>query len=136
MGAEGERWQQVARGRTAANQAVHAGRSHPALRARVGREAREAACRHGAERMSPDETGKVAAAGRRALVVDDERLIRWSLAQTLSDRGFTVAEAEDGKGAVRALTGNAAPPDLVLLDFRLPDSNDLDLLSRIISLVP
>ena len=86
--------------------------------------------------MSLDKTGKAATAPRRALVVDDERLIRWSLAETLSDRGFTVAEAEDGKGAVRALTGSAAPPDLVLLDFRLPDSNDLNLLSRVISLVP
>jgi two-component system, NtrC family, response regulator AtoC len=73
---------------------------------------------------------------RRALVVDDELLIRWSLCETLSDRGITVAEAEDGKGAVRALTDCAELPDLVLLDFRLPDSNDLNLLSRIISLVP
>jgi two-component system, NtrC family, response regulator AtoC len=86
--------------------------------------------------MSPATTGKEATSGRRALVVDDELLIRWSLSETLIDRGFTVAEAEDGKGAVRALTGNAALPDLVLLDFRLPDSNDLNLLSRIISLVP
>lgn len=86
--------------------------------------------------MSPDHTGKAATGARRALVVDDELLIRWSLAETLSDRGFTVAEAEDGKGAVRALIAGAAPPELVLLDFRLPDSNDLTLLSRIISLVP
>ena len=86
--------------------------------------------------MSPDHAGKAATAARRALVVDDELLIRWSLSETLSDRGFTVAEAEDGKGAVRALIAGAAPPELVLLDFRLPDSNDLTLLSRIISLVP
>ena len=86
--------------------------------------------------MSPDTTGRGSGALVVALVVDDELLIRWSLAETLSDRGFTVVEAEDGEGAVRALTGNAVPPDLVLLDFRLPDSNDLYLLSRIISLVP
>ena len=86
--------------------------------------------------MSPESGGQSATAARRALVVDDELLIRWSLSETLSDRGFTVAEAEDGKGAVRALIASAAPPDLVLLDFRLPDSNDLTLLSRIISLVP
>jgi DNA-binding NtrC family response regulator len=73
---------------------------------------------------------------RRVLVVDDERLIRWSLCETLIDRGFSVAEAENGKGAVDALTGGAELPDVVLLDFRMPDSNDLDLLSRIISLVP
>ncbi|MGE3960022.1 MAG: response regulator [Vicinamibacterales bacterium] len=73
---------------------------------------------------------------RRALVVDDELLIRWSLCETLSDRGFTVDEAEDGQGAVKALTHASEPPEVVLLDFRLPDSNDLNLLSRIISLVP
>lgn len=76
------------------------------------------------------------ASRRRVLVVDDELLIRWSLCETLSDRGFSVAEAEDGKGAVRALTDGAELPDVVLLDFRLPDSDDLNLLSRIISLVP
>ncbi|MBX7252038.1 MAG: response regulator, partial [Candidatus Promineofilum sp.] len=73
---------------------------------------------------------------RRVLVVDDELLIRWSLTETLQDRGYTVFEAEDGKGAVLALTSGAVQPDVVLLDFRLPDSNDLTLLSRIISLVP
>lgn len=73
---------------------------------------------------------------RRVLVVDDELLIRWSLTETLQDRGYTVFEAEDGKGAVLALTTGAVQPDVVLLDFRLPDSNDLTLLSRIISLVP
>lgn len=87
--------------------------------------------------MSPlRHAGHPAPSNRRALVVDDELLIRWSLSETLSDRGFTVAEAEDGKGAVRALVSAAELPEVVLLDFRLPDSNDLSLLSRIVSLVP
>jgi DNA-binding NtrC family response regulator len=73
---------------------------------------------------------------RRILVVDDELLIRWSLRETLSDGGYAVAEAEDGKSAVRALVDATDLPDVVLLDYRLPDSDDLNLLSRIISLVP
>ena len=73
---------------------------------------------------------------RRVLVVDDELLIRWSLCETLQDRGYAVSSAEDGQGAVRALTDGAELPDVVLLDFCLPDSNDLNLLSRIVSLVP
>lgn len=73
---------------------------------------------------------------RRALVVDDEQLIRWSLRETLIDRGFSVVEADDGRSAVNALTDVASLPELVLLDLRLPDSRDLSLLSRIISLVP
>src|SRR4051812_39044994 len=106
MGAEGERRQQVARGRTAANQALHARRSHQPVRPRAGRQVRWPGCHTGADRMSPDKTGTAATAPRRALVVDDELLVRWSLAETLGDRGFLVAEAEDGKGAVRALTGS------------------------------
>ncbi len=65
----------------------------------------------------------------RVLVVDDEPLIRWSVVETLMDRGFEVVEAGDGRAAVTAIDGKAF--DVVLLDFRLPDSNDLTLLSTI-----
>ena len=82
--------------------------------------------------VAPDTESRV----RRVLVVDDELLIRWSLCETLSDRGCVVTEAADGQSAIRALTGGAELPDVVLLDFRLPDSDDLNLLSRIVSLVP
>lgn len=70
----------------------------------------------------------------RVLVVDDELLIRWSLAETLSATGHTVIEAEDGRSALRAVTD--LPPDVVLLDFRLPDSSDLKLLASIRRLSP
>lgn len=66
----------------------------------------------------------------RVLVVDDEPLIRWSVVETLIERGFEVVEAPDGRGAVSAIDGKQAF-DVVLLDFRLPDSNDLTLLSTI-----
>ena len=65
------------------------------------------------------------------LVVDDEPLIRWSLAETLTDRGHTVTEAGDGKEALRVVTHSANRPDVVLLDYRLPDSNDLSLFTAI-----
>lgn len=66
----------------------------------------------------------------RVLVVDDEPLIRWSVVETLIERGFDVVEAPDGRTAVSAIDGKQAF-DVVLLDFRLPDSNDLTLLSTI-----
>jgi two-component system response regulator AtoC len=78
----------------------------------------------------------VAGGVRRILVVDDELLIRWSLRETLSDRGYMVAEAHDGESAIRALTADPERPHVVLLDYRLPDSDDLTLLSRIVGLVP
>ena len=74
--------------------------------------------------------------GLRVLVVEDEMLIRWSIAETLVHAGHTVIEAEDGATAVRALTAPAEPVDAVLLDFRLPDSNDLTLLANIRRLSP
>ncbi|MEQ1728017.1 MAG: response regulator [Vicinamibacterales bacterium] len=86
--------------------------------------------------MSPATTAARTTPGRRVLVVDDELLIRWSLSETLSDRGYTVLEAEDGQGAVRTLSDAVELPDVVLLDFRLPDSRDLNLLERIIRMVP
>ena len=66
----------------------------------------------------------------RVLVVDDEPLIRWSLGEVLAESGHFVAEAADGASAVRALAGDG-PFDVVLLDYRLPDSNDLNLLTTI-----
>lgn len=79
---------------------------------------------------------RAASRTRRVLVVDDERLVRWSVCETLADDGFDVSEAPDGRSAVRALTSGAELPDVVLLDFRLPDSSDLDLLTQIVGLVP
>ena len=72
----------------------------------------------------------------RILVVDDEVLIRWSLVQTLSDRGHHAEEARDGATAVRAVADASQPFDVALLDLRLPDSNDLTLLARLRQLSP
>jgi len=71
----------------------------------------------------------------RVLVVDDEPLIRWSIAETLGAGGHHVTEAPDGASALRALA-DGPDPDLVLLDFRLPDSNDLGLLAEIRRVAP
>src|SRR5579863_8817105 len=71
----------------------------------------------------------------RVLVVDDEALIRWSLVETLSDAGVSVAEASDGQSALRTLT-DGGPFDVIVLDYRLPDSNDLNLLATIRRLSP
>ena len=70
------------------------------------------------------------------LIVDDESLIRWSLSETLAEAGHTVTEAGDGASVVRMLADRPTPPDVVLLDYRLPDSNDLGLLATIRQLAP
>ena len=71
----------------------------------------------------------------RVLVVDDEPLIRWSIAETLGAAGHQVTEAQDAASALRALA-DAPDTALVLLDFRLPDSNDLGLLAEIRRIAP
>jgi two-component system response regulator AtoC len=74
-------------------------------------------------------------AGLRVLIVDDEPLIRWSLAETLADCGHIPSEAGDGTAAVQFMRDHGAP-DVVLLDYRLPDSNDLTLLTTIRCVAP
>jgi len=72
----------------------------------------------------------------RILVVDDETLIRWSLVETLSDAGFDVITATDAQSALQVVASAPAPFDVVLLDFRLPDSSDLTLLSQLRRMSP
>ncbi|NTU50937.1 MAG: response regulator, partial [Candidatus Aminicenantes bacterium] len=50
----------------------------------------------------------------KVLIIDDERLVRWSLAQKLKGWGYEVVEAESGRAGLRALA--AEGPDLLLLD--------------------
>jgi len=63
------------------------------------------------------------------MVVDDERLVRWSLRQKCEEWGYHVAEAETGEAALKLAQHDA--PDLVLLDVRLPDISGLEVLSQL-----
>jgi two-component system, NtrC family, response regulator AtoC len=59
------------------------------------------------------------------LVVDDEALIRWSLVQRLTAEGYFVTEAGTAKEALQKFRNNT---DLVLLDYKLPDGDGLQVL--------
>jgi two-component system, NtrC family, response regulator AtoC len=80
----------------------------------------------------PNGAEKLASA--RILVVDDERLVRWAVGETLRSQGYEIVEAADAESARRAILSDA--PDLVLLDLRLPDSDDLGLVFFIRAHVP
>lgn len=80
-----------------------------------------------------------AAAGkipRHVLVVDDEPLIRWSVAETLGGLGLDVDEACDAAAALRLVTAPNAVFDVIVMDLRLPDMKDLSLLATIRQLLP
>src|SRR5690349_8697924 len=64
----------------------------------------------------------------RVLIVDDEKLIRWSIAERLGKEGILTTEAGDGAMALEALARE--PFDLALLDLKLPDTDGLTLLKQ------
>jgi two-component system response regulator AtoC len=64
----------------------------------------------------------------KILVVDDERLVRWSLRQKCEEWGFHVVEAEAGQPALKVAQHES--PDLALLDVRLPDMSGLEVLEQ------
>src|SRR5436190_18162063 len=69
---------------------------------------------------SPASTAKSVPAVRpkRVLIVDDDTLVRASLASVLQCEGYDVYGAADGENAVRCAFDHG--PDLVLLDLTMP----------------
>jgi len=65
---------------------------------------------------------------KKILIVDDEKLIRWSLIQKLSEWDLEVVEAENGKTGLQLAEENT--PDLVMLDVKLPDKKGTDVLKE------
>ena len=63
--------------------------------------------------------------GRQILVVEDERPIREMIAFGLRRAGFEVVEAEDTRAARASIADRR--PDLVLVDWMLPDMSGLEL---------
>jgi DNA-binding NtrC family response regulator len=70
----------------------------------------------------------------RILVVDDEKLIRWSVSERLQRDGYEVLSAESGEQALEQIAG--APPDVMLLDVKLPGIDGVQTLQRALGLHP
>ena len=71
----------------------------------------------------------VAVLGKAILVVDDERTLRFTLKEGLSEEGYRVEAAADGSEALERLKQDEF--HLVVLDQKLPDTSGLDLLREI-----
>ena len=65
---------------------------------------------------------------KKILIVDDEKLIRWSFSQKLAEWDMDVLEAENGKSAIDLVKKEM--PDLVILDIKLPDKKGTVLLKE------
>jgi len=65
----------------------------------------------------------------KILVIDDEKLLRWSIEQNLSKEGYTVLSAEKGVEGLELFSSEQ--PDIVLLDIHLPDVSGLTVLENI-----
>jgi CheY-like chemotaxis protein len=59
----------------------------------------------------------------RVLLVEDEGLIRLTLAETLEDAGYTVVEAVNGDEA-RSLINSVTCIDILLTDIQMPGAAD------------
>lgn len=68
--------------------------------------------------------------GKTALVVDDSRTMRQMVSFTLTNAGFTVIEAEDGKDAVNKVAGGPKM-DIVVTDLNMPEMDGITLIKEL-----
>ena len=72
-------------------------------------------------------------ASRRILILDDERLVRWSLSERLRADGMQPVEAGT---TAEALEQAAKGIDAAILDYKLPDGDGLSVLRRLRQMDP
>ncbi|MCD4820353.1 MAG: sigma-54 dependent transcriptional regulator [Candidatus Cloacimonetes bacterium] len=63
------------------------------------------------------------------LIIDDEKHMRLILSKILKDSGYKTIEAKDGKEALEQV--QKIDPDLILLDYKLPDLNGVQILEKV-----
>ena len=70
------------------------------------------------------------------IVVDDEALLRWAVAESLTANGHLVIQGENAADALRCLAEAADSPLVCVLDLKLPDCSDLSLAKRFMAQRP
>lgn len=68
----------------------------------------------------------------KILVIDDEKLIRWSFEKQFSSKGYKVFTAETGEEGIQIFETHY--PDIVFIDNKLPGMGGLEVISRIKSI--
>jgi DNA-binding NtrC family response regulator len=72
--------------------------------------------------------------GKSVLIVEDEKVLRESLAELLREEGYEVLEAPDGKAGYQVALDR--PVDLVLSDIRMPEMDGITLLGHLQKIAP
>ena len=65
----------------------------------------------------------------KILIVDDEPSNRNILSQELTQEGYSVVAASDGREALRKV--ESSRPDLIILDYMMPDLSGLEVLKEL-----
>ncbi|GAX91174.1 response regulator [Effusibacillus lacus] len=71
---------------------------------------------------------------KKVLIVDDAAFMRMMLRKILSDAGFAVIEAVNGRDAVEKY--RLVRPDVVTMDITMPDMTGIEAVQAIIALDP
>ncbi|MBI3008985.1 MAG: response regulator [Candidatus Omnitrophica bacterium] len=70
----------------------------------------------------------------RILIVDDDKLVRWSLIEVLNKNGYEATSTETGEEAINKIED--ARFDLVITDLRLPGIGGFEVLNRVKEINP
>jgi DNA-binding NtrC family response regulator len=68
------------------------------------------------------------------LVVDDEKLVRWAIQQSMGEENFTVVSAADGEDAIDKIRKETF--DVIITDLIMPGLNGLELARMVRDLQP
>ena len=68
----------------------------------------------------------------KVLIIEDEKLIRWSLEKHLTKKGYTVFTAESGEEGIKLFEANH--PEVVFVDNKLPNMQGLDVVLKLKSI--
>lgn len=68
------------------------------------------------------------------LIIDDDDVVRASLAAYLEDSGFNVLQASNGQQGLQVFEQNQ--PDLVICDLRMPQMGGLELIRQVTERTP
>jgi two-component system response regulator AtoC len=71
---------------------------------------------------------------KRILIIDDEKAIRWSLGEALTNAAYEIEEAQNGSAGIKKFEED--PCDCVILDLKLPDIDGLKVLKKIKEIEP